>query len=102
MSHKPLRRRSCHVLSEGAFFGKIQIQKRILSFFGQIQKRIINHKIYTQGGFFGLHPNPDFWDSQSERFFGKGFELESILEFWQAVFRKKKFGTQQMPYMYDF
>ena len=62
-----------------------RIQKRILSVFGHIQKRIMNHKIHTQGGFFGSNPNPDFWDSQSERFFGKGFEKY----FWQAVFLEK-------------
>ena len=32
------------------------------------------HKIHTQGGFFGSNIYPDFWDSKSERFFGKGFE----------------------------
>ena len=57
------------------------------------------HKIHTQGGFFELNPNPDFWDSQSERIFGKGFE-KSIFDkrFFE---KKKKKGMQQMPYMYD-
>ena len=32
------------------------------------------HKIHTPGGFFASNWNPDFWDSQSERFSGKGFE----------------------------
>ena len=41
-------------------------------FFWQIQKK--DHKIHTLGGFFGSNSNPDFWDSQSERFYGKGFE----------------------------
>ena len=63
-----------------------RIQKRILSFLGQSKNGSWIHKIHTQGGFFGSNPNPDFWDSQSERFFGKGFEKY----FWQAVFRKKK------------
>ena len=36
---------------------------------------------------FGSNPNLDFWDSQSERFFGKGFEKKF---FCQAVFRKKE------------
>ena len=31
-------------------------------------------KIHSQGGFFGSNPIPDFRDSKSERFFGKGFE----------------------------
>ena len=36
--------------------------------------------------FFGSNPNPDFWDSQSERFFGKGFEKL----FLTSGFSKKK------------
>ena len=42
--------------------------------------------------FFGSNPNPDFRDSQSERFFGKGFE-NSIVD---KRFLEKKNGTQQM------
>ena len=53
--------------------------------------------MHTQGGFFGSDPNPDFWDSQTERFIGKGFE-KSIFEKW---FFEKRNGTQQTPYMYD-
>ena len=37
-------------------------------FFVQLQK------IHVLGGLFGSYPNPEFRDSQSERFFGKGFE----------------------------
>ena len=53
------------------------------------------HKVHTQGGFFGSNSNPNFRDSQSERFFGKGFE-KSIFDK-----REKRNGTQQKPYMYD-
>ena len=52
-----------------------------MCFFGEIQIWISDSKneswilkIYTLGGVFGSNPNPDFWDSQSEHFFGKGFE----------------------------
>ena len=48
------------------------------------------HKIHTQVGFFGSNPNPDFWDSQSERFSGKGFE-KSI--FNRRFFAKKMVWT---------
>ena len=75
----------------GAFFWKIQIRN------SESKNGSWLHKIHTQGGFFGSNPNPDFWDSQSERFFGKGFE-KSIFD---KRFVEKKNGTQQMPYMYD-
>jgi len=45
------------------------------------------HKIHIQGGFFESNPNPDFWDSQSQRSFGKGFE-KSIFD--TRFFEKKK------------
>ena len=32
------------------------------------------HKIHTQGGFCGSNPDLDFCDTQSKRFFGKGFQ----------------------------
>ena len=56
------------------------------------------YKIHTQGGFLESNPNPEFWDWQSERFFGEGFEK---IIFDRRFFEKKK-GTQQMLYMYDF
>ena len=76
------------------FFGKIQIRiseskNGFWVFLGISKNGSWIHKIHTQGGFFGSNPNPDFWDSQSERFFGKGFEKY----FWQAVFRKKMVWT---------
>ena len=72
------------------FFGKIQIRiseskNGFWVFWGISKNGSWIHKIHTQGGFFRSNPNPDFWDSQSERLFGKGFEKY----FWQAVFRKK-------------
>ena len=66
------------------------------------------HKIHTQGGFVGSNPSPDFSDSQSERFFfwegGGGGVVGKDLKkvFLTSGFSKKKKGTQQMPYMYDF
>ena len=42
-------------------------------------------------------PDPDFWDSQSEGFFGTGFQKR----IFDKRFFQKKHGTQQMPYMYD-
>ena len=53
--------------------------------------------VHTEGGFFGSNSNPNFRDSQSERFFGKGFE-KSIFD---KRFFKKKNCTHQKPYMYD-
>ena len=75
----------------GAFFWKIQIRN------SESKNGSWLHKIHTQGGFFGSNPNPDFWDSQSERFFGKGFE-KSIFD---KRFFKKKNCTHQKPYMCD-
>ena len=85
------------------FFWKIQIRISESKggfgvFLGKSKNGSRIHKIHTQGGFFGSNPNPDFWDSQSERIFGKGFE-KSIFD--KRFFEKKKRGMQQMPYMYD-
>ena len=73
------------------FFGKIQIRiseskNGFWVFWGISKNESWIHKIHTQGGFFGSNPNPDFWDSQSERFLVK--DLKKY--FWQAVFQKKK------------
>ena len=77
----------------GAFFWKIQIRN------SESKNGSWLHKIHTQGGFFGSNPNPDFWDSQSERvFFGKSIWKKY---FCQGVIRKKKNGKQQMPYICD-
>ena len=35
-------------------------------FFGQIQKRTMNVRIHTLGGFLESNPNQQFWDSQFE------------------------------------
>ena len=79
------------------FFGKIQI--RIFEskhgfwvFRGKSKNGSWIHKIHTQGGFFGSNPNPDFWDSQSERFFGKGFEKL----FLTSGFSKKKWSEPML------
>ena len=78
--------------ASGSFFWEnsnldFLIQKRILLFGSKSKNGSWIHKIHTQGGFFGSNPNPDFWDSQSERFFGKGFE-KSIFD--KRFFEKKK------------
>ena len=78
--------------TEGAFFSEnpdpdFRIQKRILRFLGKSKHGSWIHKIHTQGGFFGSNPNPDLWDSQTERYFGKGFE-KSIFD--KRFFEKKK------------
>ena len=101
---------SCYLrFRTGIFLGSLQIEKETSTdcgciFWGKIQIRIseskngicvflgksINgswiHKIHTQGGFFGSNRNPDFWDSQSERFFGRGFEKST---FDKQFFQKK-------------
>ena len=51
-------------------------------------------KTHTLGGLFRSNPNPDCWESPSERLYGKGFE--------KSIFDKQfsnKIGTQQMLYM---
>ena len=52
------------------FFVKIQFPnpKTDFGFFlGKSKNGSWIHKIHPQGGFYGSNPNPDFWDSQSER-----------------------------------
>ena len=61
------------------FFWKIQIwisesKNGFWFFFGKSKNGSWIHKAHSQDGFFGSNTNPDFRDSQSERFFGKGFE----------------------------
>ena len=73
------------------FFGKIQIRiseskNGFCVFLGKSINGSWIHKIHTQGGFFGSNRNPDFWDSQSERFFGRGFEKST---FDKQFFQKK-------------
>ena len=73
------------------FFGKIQIrisesENGFCVFLGKSINGSWIHKIHTQGGFFGSNRNPDFWDSQSERFFGRGFEKST---FDKQFFQKK-------------
>ena len=77
------------------FFGKIQIRiseskNGFWVFLGISKNGSWIHKIHTQGGFFGSNPNPDFWDSKSERFLGEGFE-ESI--FGKRFFEQKWHAT---------
>ena len=68
MRQKGLKRR---LFSYGCVFlwkSNFRIQKRILVFFlGKSKNGSWIHKIHPQGGFYGSNPNPDFWDSQSER-----------------------------------
>ena len=56
-------------------------------FWGKSKNGSWIHKIHTQGGFLGSNPNPDFWDSQSDRFSRKWFEKST---FDKRVFEKKK------------
>ena len=51
------------------FLGKIQI------WISESKNGLLIHEIHTQGGFFGSNPDPDFGDSQSERFLGKGVHV---------------------------
>ena len=73
-----------------------RIQKRIFEsrngfwvFLGKSKKGSWIHKIHTLGGFFGSNTNPDFQDSQSERFFGKGLE--------KSIFDKRFFEKINCP-----
>ena len=83
------------------FFEKIQMRvsesKNGFTVFFGANPKTDHESIKTQGGLFGSNTYPDFWDSQSERFFGKGFE-KSIFD---KRFFKKKNCTHQKPYMYD-
>ena len=85
----------------GAFFGKIQMRvsesKNGFCGFFLANPKTDHESIKTQGGFFGSNTYPNFWDSQSERFFGKGFE-KSIFD---KRFFKIKNCAHQKPYMYD-
>ena len=83
-----------------SFFAKIQIgisesKNGIWVFWGISKNGSWIHKIYTQGGLFRSNPNPDFWDSQSERFFGKGFEKL----FLTSGFSKKKMVLSLLTYV---
>ena len=69
---------------------QFRIQKRNCVFLGKSKNTSWIHKIHTQGGFFGSNPNPDFWDSKSERFLGEGFE-KSI--FGKRFFEQKWYAT---------
>ena len=54
----------------GAFFCENPISESkngFWFFLGKSKNGSWIHKIHPQGGFFGSNPNPDFWDSQSER-----------------------------------
>ena len=78
------------------FFGKIQIRiseskNGFWVFLGISRNGSWIHKIHTQGGFFGSNPNPDFWDSQSERFFGE--------RIWK-VFLTSGFSQKKMVWTY--
>ena len=73
------------------FFGKIQIRiseskNRFWVFLGMFKNGSWIHKIHSRGGFVGSNPNPDFWDSKSECFFGKGFE--------KSIFDKRFFAKK--------
>ena len=73
------------------FFWKIQIrisesENEFCVFLGTSKHGSWIQKIHIQGGFFGSNPNPDFWDSQSERFLGK--DLKKV--FLTSGFSKKK------------
>ena len=80
---------------KGVFWGEIQIRiseskNGFCVFWGKSKYGSWINKIQTQGGFFGSNPNPEFWDSQSERFFfgGGGEELKTV--FLTSGFQKKK------------
>ena len=75
----PLAHRDTQCWEGAVFLGKSKSEfpspnTEFVGFLGKSKNGSWIHKIHTLGGFFGSNPNPDFWDSQSERFFGKGFE----------------------------
>ena len=93
----PLANRDTQCWEGAVFLGKSKSgfpnpNTEFVGFLGKSKNGSWIHKIHTLGGFFGSNPNPDFWDSQSERFLGKGFE-NSILS---SGFPNKN-GTQQIP-----
>ena len=78
------------------FFGKIQI--RISESKANPEKGSWIHKIHALGGFFGSNSNPDFWDSQSERFYGKGFE-KSIFDKQFSEQKTRHYGRHNVIYV---
>ena len=75
----PLEHRDTQCWEGAVFLGKSKSgfpnpNTDFAGFLGNSKNGSWIHEIHTLVGFFGSNPNSDFWDSQSERFLGKGFE----------------------------
>ena len=97
----PLEHRDTQCWEGAVFLGKSKSgfpnpNTEFVGFLGKSKNGSWIHKIHTLGGFVGSNPNPDFWDSQSERFLGKGFENSIFVKLFSE---QKQYTTDSVTCM---